>query len=202
MINEKIFCIGLSKTGTTSFGKCMHQLGFNHKTYDLELLRDAKKGIYDEIYNTVDRYESFDDWPWPLIYKEIDKKYTNSKFVLTVRKEPEVWYQSLKKHSIRIDTSDYEKLVYGHAIPHGHKKKYIDFYNRHNEEVMDYFSGTDKLLVVCWEDKADWEELCGYLGRPIPSIPFPHVNKGTSPNTLRMKVKYVIRFIIRYLVQR
>jgi len=38
-----------------------------------------------------------EDNPWPLIYKELDKRIPGCKFILTLRDE-ESWYSSVKRH--------------------------------------------------------------------------------------------------------
>jgi hypothetical protein len=44
--------------------------------------------------------------------------------------------------------------------------------------VIDYFSNRDNFLIICFEKGHGWKELCRFLDKPIPSVPFPHVNKG------------------------
>lgn len=44
---------------------------------------------------------------------------------------------------------------------------------RHNEEVKRTVPA-DRLLV--FQVKEGWEPLCHFLGKPVPPIPFPHLN--------------------------
>jgi hypothetical protein len=54
-------------------------------------------------------------------------------------------------------------------------------YNEHNNAVKEYFVGRpDDLLVVCWEEGHGWSEICGFLGLPVPELPFPHKNAAGS----------------------
>ena len=39
-----------------------------------------------EALAIADRHESFDDWPWPALYREMDDRYPDALFVLTVRR--------------------------------------------------------------------------------------------------------------------
>jgi hypothetical protein len=43
------------------------------------------------------------------VYEEMDRRYENSKFILTRRKNSDAWFNSLKKHSIKKGPTGYEK---------------------------------------------------------------------------------------------
>ena len=75
--------------------------------------------------------------------------FEDSKFILTQRGSADKWYQSLCKHSLATGPTEYRKLIYGHYMPHDFKKEHIDFYNKHNSEVINFFDrhAPDKLLV-------------------------------------------------------
>jgi hypothetical protein len=49
----------------------------------------------------------------------------------------------------------------------------VDVFNRHNEDVKRNIP-TERLLI--FEATQGWEPLCGFLGLPIPSTPFPLTN--------------------------
>nr|NQU92390.1 sulfotransferase family protein [Bacteroidota bacterium] len=176
---RKAFGIGLNKTGTKTLGKCLDILGFNHYSYDLNLLQEYSKRKLDIIFQVSDHYEGFEDWPWPLLYRELDIRYPDSKFILTVRKDPETWFESLCKHADKTGPTLTREIAYGYAMPHHYKEHHINTYNKHNQEVIEYFAGRDdQLTVVCWEKGSGWAELTAFLGVPIPDIPFPHVNQS------------------------
>merc|ERR1712168_196014 len=50
-----------------------------------------------------------------------------------------------------------------------------NWYRQHNAHVKQS-APKDKLLVFKLAD--GWEPLCKLLNKPIPSVPFPHLNKG------------------------
>ncbi len=89
---NKVFGIGLNKTGTKTLGACLVHFGYNHKSVDAPAFELYKKGDLNGLFEIIDKYDSFEDWPWPLIYKEIDEKFRDSKFILTTRKTPEIWF--------------------------------------------------------------------------------------------------------------
>lgn len=196
----KIFGIGLNKTGTTTLGLCGEILGYRRKSHDRELLQDVvEKNDLSRIKEVVLRYDLFEDWPWPLIYKELDREYPESKFILTVRKTDTKWLDSLKKHSLRTDPDQHSrKLVYGYNYPQGHERAHLDFYNNHNADVRQYFSGReDQFLEVCWENEHGWQELCDFLGQKKPEVEFPHANRGTTRRVFGKR--YVINLCKSFL---
>jgi len=176
----KLFGIGLNKTGTKTLGECLTVLGFRNKSFDLNLMLAFSRGDFNEIFMICDEFDSFEDWPWPLLYRELNSHYPDSKFILTQRKDPETWYKSLCRHADLTGPTQARKIVYGYEMPHKHKDHHINFYVKHNAEVIQYFKDTpEKLLVVSWENGDSWKELGDFLKvNDIPKRPFPHKNKS------------------------
>ena len=156
-------------------------MGCLHKSVDRSAFELYKKDDLNGLFEIIDRYDSFEDWPWPLFYKEADEKFPDSKFILTIRKTPEIWFESLCHHADYTGSTDYRKHIYGFAMPHKHKHHHLDFYNRHIKDVIDYFKDKpEKLLTICWENGDGWEKLSSFLGFDCPDIPLPHTNKRRS----------------------
>ncbi len=178
----KVVGIGLNKTGTKSLRGCLLHWGYNHFTFDLDSFHQYQRGDYDALWQTMRTHDSFEDWPWPLLYREIDAEFPGTKFILTVRKNPKVWFASLCKMAVRLGPlTDYEQHIYGYAMPHGHKDEHIQFYEAHNQAVEAHFKDRpEQLLKVCWENGDGWQELADFLGKPVPDQPFPHINKTVS----------------------
>ncbi len=178
----KLFGIGLNKTGTKTLGECFTILGFKNKSFDLDLLRSWFAGDVDAILRAADQFDSFEDWPWPMLFREFDQAYPDAKFILTLRKDSDTWYDSLCKHADLTGPTEARKIVYGHEMPHNHKGHHIDFYLDHNESVVYHFRNRpEKLLVVSWENGDGWDKLCNFLHCPqVPGIPFPHKNSSQS----------------------
>jgi hypothetical protein len=189
----KIVGIGLNKTGTTSLGVCLKHWGLRHISYDLEAFEFWRQGDWPAVLRCMEAHDSFEDWPWPLLYREIDTAFPGSKFILTRRKDPRTWFESLCKHADRTGPTDFRKPIYGYEMPHGQDEAHIRFYLAHNEAVRDYFKDRpNDFLEVCWEDGDGWAELAAFLGFEAPDWPFPHVNKSPTP---WMKMK---RLLARY----
>jgi len=177
----KVFGIGMNKTGTTTLGECLSRLGFRHHSFDLELTRAVDEGRMAPVFEVADAYDSFEDWPWPLIYRQLDDRYPAAQFILTTRIDSDTWIDSLRRHADETGPTAFRQIVYGHAMPHGHEEEHVRIYERHNAEVRGYFGDRDDFLEVCWEEKAEWDELCQFLGMPVPHEPFPHANEGPGP---------------------
>ncbi|MGW8159184.1 sulfotransferase family protein [Desulfoprunum sp.] len=184
----KIFGIGLNKTGTTTLGRCGKILGYRYTECDRGLLEDVVlRNDFARIGQTVERFDLFEDWPWPLIYKDLDRMYPGSRFILTIRKNENVWLDSLKSHSLRTPPLQHcRKLAYGYNFPHGHEQEHLELYRRHNDNVRAYFKDRDRdFLEICWENGDGFEKLCNFLGREVPAVPLPHANKKSDhPNRL------------------
>lgn len=177
----KVVGIGLNKTGTKTLKHCLTHWGMNHQSYDLKAFQLFRDGKIEELLSWMEEFDSFEDWPWPLFYREIDERFPDAKFILTTRLTPDRWYQSLCKMAVRMGPfKDYERHIYGHAMPQGKREEHIRFYERHNEEVEGYFADRPhKLLKLCWEDGDNNDiRLASFLGCEPLKEPIPRINKS------------------------
>jgi len=189
--SPKVFGIGLNKIGTTTLGQCGLIIGLRCTSCDKRLLEDfVVRNDFSRIEQRVNDYDLFEDWPWPLIYKQLDIMHPGSKFILTVRSSERKWLESLKQHSLRTHpTKHCRKLAYGFAFPHRHEKEHIDFYRQHNDSVRSYFnSRSSDFLELCWENGDGFDELCSFLGFDVPATPFPHAKKGSENRARKGRV--------------
>ena len=180
----KVVGIGLPKTGTTTLGYCFRRFGFKHRTFDMDLAYQVKRNNLAPVIEEATKFETFEDWPWFEIYRELDQTFPNSKFILTLRKDAETYVSSLKRHHERegIRKEGFVKPYYWDEV-HGVEPAAWDYeksaqrYNRHNREVLEYFGRriNKDLLVVCWEHGDGWAKLSGFLNKPMPDEPFPHL---------------------------
>ena len=139
------------------------------------------KDKQEKLFEIVDGHDSFEDYPWALMYEEIDRRYPGSKFILTTRRSSDVWFESLTKHAKKTGPTIYRRGIYGHNMPADNPKKHVDVYETHNQTIREYFNGRQSdFLEVCWENGDGWEEICNFLQHPIPNSPFPHENKAVA----------------------
>ncbi len=185
---NKIFGVGLPKTGTSTLGRCFEILGYKKAPYNLQLINQIARGNYSDLKAEIDQYDCFEDWPWPVIYKYLLEQYPQAKFVLTLRANERVWLNSLQKHTSRNTRKNSEYLrqqFFGSPNPWDDEEVYLNFYRNHIVEVTELFKDKpDQLLIVNWEDEDGWQELCDFLGLEIPEIDFPHMNQAKSTSSV------------------
>lgn len=180
---NKIFGIGMSKTGTSTLAACLDILAIGpHKSFDRQLKALLESGQTDKIIPIAKDFRSFEDSPWYHLYEQLDRAYPNSLFILTVRKNSQVHATSSWHHGVNAGrrkgkpSDDYIKAK-------------IKSYEDHNQAVRQYFSARpNDFLEVCWENGDGWQQLCDFLEMEIPNISFPHANTGSyksQPNFLK-----------------
>lgn len=176
---RKVFGIGFHKTGTTSLAHALTTLGYTVAGPNGLNDPDIASNAHTLAYAIAERFDAFQDNPWPVLYREMDKRYPGSKFILTLR-PTDAWIQSQVKH-FGETTSPMREWIYGAGCPKGNEDVYIARYERHNREVLDYFSQRpDHLLVFHLSAGTGWDEICAFLGKPVPSVPFPHSNRAVD----------------------
>ena len=201
----KVFCIGRNKTGTTSLAKIFRKIGLKvAPQYDFELLvNDWYSGDYSKIIKKVKKKgNAFQDIPFSLpdTYKILDKEFPKSKFILTVRDSPEVWYKSLTKFHSKLfgngkiptkeDLQNAEYIYHGwmwdvnrmvYNTPENdiyNKEMLIQHYTDHNNAVIEYFKDRPhKLLIINLKEPKALEKICDFLDAKQTIEKMPWENK-------------------------
>ncbi|WP_404355956.1 inositol monophosphatase family protein [Methylotuvimicrobium sp. KM1] len=179
--STKIFCIGLSKTGTTSLAAALEILGFRTKD-NLGVTHYSSGDLESSVdLSIIDEYDAFTDTPIPSFYRELDARYPNAKFILTVR-ELNPWLISCKKQFNQRATEKRDDAT-NHLFndiydsPFFDEEKFTTGYQRFVNEALDYFKNRpDDLLVIDISAGEGWDKLCSFLNKPIPDLPFPKSN--------------------------
>jgi len=177
----KVFGIGLSKTGTTSLARALDIMGYRTRDY-LGVTRYSTGDLSSVNLEEIDKNNAFTDTPIPSFYKQLDKKYPNSKFILTTR-DLDAWLKSCKKQfTERIVARQNEATGQLHTDLYGcfafEPEKYASGYTRHVDGVLDYFKDRpeDLLVVDICGGEQNWVQLSTFLEQPVPDIPFPVTN--------------------------
>jgi hypothetical protein len=204
---NKVFCVGLNKTGTTSWAQAMRNLGYvvASETAATMLFDDWAKGDFTQIiaYCHTDG-QAFQDIPFSLpgTYRIMDRTFPGSKFVLTVRDSAEQWYDSLTVyHGKRWSPSgkvpptpeeldravywrkgfirDYCRRVFNTPLGNPyHRETLLSFYQSYNQEITTYFSKRPKdFLIVNVGQAGAFNRLRQFLGIPPGKDEFPWKNK-------------------------
>ena len=186
-LSQKIFGIGLSRTGTKSLTRALNALGYVmvHYPTDPQTYMELSGGDY--AVTLLDHIDGLTDITVAPFYAQLDQLFPDSKFILTVRDKAS-WLRSLDRHwegkpiyDNIPDQADVIRMkqflraaVYGTFCFNPERLSYV--YDLHYRQVLDYFKDRpDKLLVMNVTEGDGWEELCTFLGRPTPQIPFPNV---------------------------
>ena len=169
----KVFGIGFPRTGTTSLWMALRTLGLFSLHYAPWMVEDIAAGRYR--CETVDDYSALTDSPFPMIYKELDAAYPESRFVLTKRQVDD-WLPSIE--FLRGDgLLEYRRMYYG--IDGFDERVYRDRYSRHLNGVQQHFdSRPGDLLVLDLSREVAWEPLCRFLDiSEVPIEVFPWTNR-------------------------
>lgn len=177
MKKNKVIGIGFHKTGTSTLEVILSKLGYNVLGVRKDLAPNLFNNDIESVLKVTEEYDAFQDNPWPLLYKELDTKYPNSKFILTIRDEKK-WINSVVNHFGGAHT-EMRRWIYGIGHPKGNEKIYLEKYNSHNNDILTYFKERkEDLLIVDWSKESSWERICNFLEEPILDEEIPHANKG------------------------
>lgn len=207
MVRPKVFCIGLNKTGTTSWAQAMSDLGYilGSETKATMYYYHWARGDFRQIIKYCESGgEAFQDIPFslPNTYISIDQAFPGCKFILTVRDTPEQWYDSLttfhskcfsKSKNIPPTSHDIESAIYWKSgfiadfceqvfkTPKNdpyNRAALLNFYCKYNDSIIEYFSGrANDFLVVNVAKQGCYEEMCSFLGHKGVPGGFPWKNK-------------------------
>ena len=167
---SKVFCIGFSKTGTTSCGRALVILGYRHSTFNRKVWRKYYKN--NEIVNILRytaKFDSVDDYPW---LKEdmipiLDRVFPNSQFIYLTRDE-DSWKESMYNWKFK-KTGKYPNL-----------EEELGKFRKHREFVLSYFGDRpkDQFLILDVTDKEAFQKLAEFLDKKTSQKSFPHLNKA------------------------
>lgn len=199
----KIFCIGLTKTGTTSFHSLATTLGYKTQGYSKQLLREYLElgGIGPKIERAIEQNDAFEDWPWPFLYRYLLERFQHdSAFVLTKRSSPEVWINSIKRYALNSRTQLIRKATYGTEFPHGFEDHYLERYRSRLVEVRDHFKcagAMNQLLEVEAGDPRLLEFVCRVRNIETPDCSLPHKQKSAlRPKVAAENLKSINRTLL------
>jgi hypothetical protein len=200
---RKVFCIGANKTGTTSMAAAFRSLGLKvGKQSTAELfLHDWAIQEYRRIIKYCRSADAFQDLPfsYPGTYEAVDEAFPGSRFILTVRRNADEWFDSLVRFHTkivgkgRVPTADelrrfpyrypgflwdVARLRYGADEATLYDRGlYTRCYEEHNRNAAHYFKDrpADFLELNVADDDA-MKHLVTFLGFPYTGQTMPHVN--------------------------
>jgi len=127
---EKIFCISIQRTGTTSVGKFFRDFGFKWAGWEASRKNGWGLSWYDGDYEKIfssfffRAANAFEDSPWfmPGFYKVLYHRFPNVKFIL-FKRDPDAWFQSILNHP-RINILEGSRV---HCKIYRRELEYFDF---------------------------------------------------------------------------
>jgi len=176
-----IFHIGLHKTGTTSLAKALEILGYEvcNNCGELNAQITSNLSAHKDPLTFISDYDAIVDnqalWQY---FDQIYKAYPNAYYIHTDR-NIEDWLESRKEHVINNQNNpDYTGSFLEVDIPSWRDRK-----RQHDQRIAKFRKINDVnflSLNICDEPgDANWQKLCQFLDKEIPTISFPHKNKTT-----------------------
>ena len=187
----QIIGAGLGRTGTLSLKVALEKLGFRLCYHMAEVWAnlpciadwlEAADGRpnWEKIFAG---YQATVDYPGCHFWRELTAAYPKAKVILTVR-DPDEWFDSTQATVLSPQMhaqmaasparTFMEKTVWSEFGDGVHDRAHmVAVFKRHSAEVQRAIP-KDRLLV--FEVADGWAPLCEFLGVPVPSAPFPHLN--------------------------
>lgn len=201
----KYFCIGRNKTGTTSLKQAFEDIGYpvgNQRKAEILTGKHYFQNEFQPIIDYCKTAQVFQDVPfsYPDTYKMLDKAYPGSKFILTIRDNPEQWYRSITSFHSKMFGKNGElptaedlknapyvwpgfmyNVIRVHGTPDDdpyNREIMVNHYENYNKEVFNYFKNRpDDLLVINVSEKGAYKKFIDFLGIDSPFDDFPWENK-------------------------
>jgi len=190
----KVLGIGLSKTGTTSLATALETLGLStlHWTNPLtgEFISD------DDFF----LFEALTDTPVCLAFERHYHAFPAAKFVYTTR-PIEAWLTSMNRHirrdkvarlvefdALKAAGGSRDLFLFGTDQQSTFRTLYLtaidfrDAFERYDRRVRRFFADKprDRFLEFNVFAGDGWPELCAFLGKDVPFVPFPFENRARA----------------------
>ena len=183
MSRPRVFGIGLNKTGTISLHQALEHLGYRSLHWGGPEVRRVVEGNAEAdrpLLTGIDDHDAFSDiLALSERFDVLDRQYPGSRFVLTTR-PVEHWVESRRKHVLRnrerAEVGEYTGTFLA-IDPDAWRAEFA----AHHERVAAYFAGRTDLLTFRIAEGDGYEQLCPFLGLPVPSELFPHRHRAGPP---------------------
>jgi hypothetical protein len=179
----RVFGIGLNKTGTTSLHAALQALGYRSlhhggpESADA-VARAAREGL--PLLTHLGDYDAFSDIQLLAVrFAVLDEQYPGSRFILTTR-DLDGWLDSRRRHVER-NVARHQRGEYDGTFLTVDIEAWTARWMEHTSSVQAHFAERPgDLLVLDLAKGAGWDVLCPFLGRPVPSAPFPWQQRGSA----------------------
>jgi len=184
----KVFCIGLSRTATSSLDAALKMLGLQ----TLHWVNPYTKALISE--QDLFLFDGFSDIGISWQFERLYATFPNARFIYTTR-PIESWAKSMTSHYRRrhgvMEPKDLRQPAFQQRFNGAAGLAEMNLYGRHNawdesyrefdRRVKQFFADkpAGKLLELAICEGEGWEKLCLFLDVPVPAAPFPV--KNTAP---------------------
>ena len=206
----KIFCIGLSRTGTNSLSEALSLLGYEGKHWTNE---DGHILEWTEI----EKFQYLSDTPISFVFETLYYAYPDAYFIYTVRDTTE-WVKSMDNHfKWAGDFNNFKKIVFNnnnhpskiissplwgviHKNLYANANSWEEAYYNFDNRVKRFFSSKPKCRYLQFDislaDNIKWELLTNFLDNEfLPLMPFPRKNvklKSFSELPTQMTIEEIL----------
>jgi hypothetical protein len=154
----RVLCVGYVKTGTTSFGLAMRQLGFSHFGYDKDLHEQLEQSNLEICLKWAGYFNSLDDLPW-----------SSPEFVAAFRlRYPASYYVQLER-----DEQQWLASFFNFFGPVCSTKDALARLRSHYATMNDILKDEPHVLRMNICAGEGYEKLCPFLGLPMRDQEFP-----------------------------
>lgn len=183
---------GVGRTGTSSLkaalerllvARCYHMEEVPQRGH-VELWRQALKGSMPEWDQLLDGYEAAVDWPASAFWRELSAAYPDAVVLLSVRKNPEVWWNSISQTIFSdLDDERFGMDALRVMLLDLLRTRFTDRWHDPDAAMVAYALHSDAVRadipaerLVQWQPEDGWQPICTALGLPVPNEAFPHLN--------------------------
>jgi len=186
---EKIFVIGLSRTGTSSMHRALRHYGYR----SLHWVNHLTGALPDALDHHL--FDAFSDINISAVFESLYFQFPSARFIWTERPAAS-WSRSVEAHYRNFAgvTHPSELLSPAHALRFGARNGEIhaSVYANHDSwsaahaayqtRVEAFFADkpAEKLLRISVTSGEEWDPISEFLDRPTPDAPFPHANAAPS----------------------
>lgn len=203
MLNQKIICLSLHRSGTQSLNKFLKNYGLNGVHWGGWIIPEDNMHnlTIDQILNMfkkkTDQYQYFLDHPFNLMYEYFDQSFNDTKFIY-IKRNINDWTKSVHKLcSYRNNKLNlYESMQYEKYLgfrPSSLNEMTIDnmkyVYIQHEKSIKKYFNNKSNLLELDLNEIGDGIEILNFLEIPfIKDNIFPNIDASREKPTYYKKI--------------
>lgn len=200
----KVFSIGFGRVASRSLNAYLRLLGYraihwpavingvDFKARLIPFIGNSAAAV-DALAPVLAKYDAFGDVPFPGLYRELDIRYPNARFILLTR-DLDAWFRSaadiwaLQRGAHVFDP--FERVLYNLYLPGKQevtlddKSLLIAAHQRHIIACQEHFGG--RLLCIDISNPRLGASIAKFLGRT--AWPFPHISDDAQPLWITLAV--------------